>query len=211
MFFLTLPIRLLLEVYRREKSVCFVEKYLILAPWAIQGIYSFIVKEESERDLTNFLILPFLLWRMLHNQIWISLSRYRNAKGGNLLVDKSLEFEQVDREQNCGIVYYLFSSMRISLLVTIHSRYHSHHHSSIVTEPMTSVTHLFAKHIAYFMLFTIPLATIIFTGTASLASVFGYVTYIDLMNNMGHCNFEFIPKWLFSIFPQLKYLMYTPS
>ena len=58
-----------------------------------------IVKEESERDLSNFLILPFLLWRMLHNQIWISLSRYRNAKGSNLLVDKSLEFEQVDREQ----------------------------------------------------------------------------------------------------------------
>ena len=62
-----------------------------------------IVKEESERDLSNFLILPFLLWRMLHNQIWISLSRYRNAKGSNLLVDKSLEFEQVDREQNWSV------------------------------------------------------------------------------------------------------------
>ena len=76
---------------------------------------------------------------------------------------------------------------------------------------MAAVTHPFAEHIAYFMLFTIPPATIIFAGTASLASVFGYVTYVDLMNNMGHCKFEFIPKWLFSIFPQLKYLMYTLS
>ncbi|MBA0869405.1 hypothetical protein Goshw_027773 [Gossypium schwendimanii] len=31
------------------------------------------------------------------------------------------------------------------------------------------------------------------------------------MNNMGHCNFELIPNWVFSIFPPLKYLMYTPS
>uniref|UniRef100_A0A3Q7FLL6 Uncharacterized protein n=1 Tax=Solanum lycopersicum TaxID=4081 RepID=A0A3Q7FLL6_SOLLC len=31
------------------------------------------------------------------------------------------------------------------------------------------------------------------------------------MNNMGHCNFEIIPKWMFSTFPPLKYLMYTPS
>ncbi|XP_030944373.1 very-long-chain aldehyde decarbonylase CER1-like isoform X2 [Quercus lobata] len=75
-------------------------KYLILAPWAVHSIYSFLFKEESKRDLTNFFILPFLLWRMLHNQIWISISRYRNAKGNNLLVDKSLQFEQVDREQS---------------------------------------------------------------------------------------------------------------
>ncbi|KAF3953469.1 hypothetical protein CMV_021095 [Castanea mollissima] len=128
MFFLTLPIRLLLEVYRREKSVCFVEKYLILAPWAIQGIYSFIVKEESERDLTNFLILPFLLWRMLHNQIWISLSRYRNAKGGNLLVDKSLEFEQVDREQNWDDISNITQWNRI-LPIQQHENFFTRYHS----------------------------------------------------------------------------------
>ncbi|XP_071735972.1 very-long-chain aldehyde decarbonylase GL1-5-like [Rutidosis leptorrhynchoides] len=31
------------------------------------------------------------------------------------------------------------------------------------------------------------------------------------MNNMGHCNFELIPKRAFEIFPPLKYIMYTPS
>ncbi|KAF6174992.1 hypothetical protein GIB67_026480 [Kingdonia uniflora] len=31
------------------------------------------------------------------------------------------------------------------------------------------------------------------------------------MNNMGHCNFELVPKRLFQIFPFFKYLMYTPS
>ncbi|EXB70696.1 Protein WAX2 [Morus notabilis] len=93
----------------------------------------------------------------------------------------------------------------------LYSRYHSHHHSSIVTEPITSVIHPFAEHVAYFILFAIPLLTTICTETASVASVVGYMTFIDFMNNLGHCNFEIIPKWFFSIFPPLKYLMYTPT
>jgi aldehyde decarbonylase len=76
---------------------------------------------------------------------------------------------------------------------------------------MAAVIHPFAEHIAYFILFAIPLLTTPFTGTASLASFFGYVMYIDFMNNLGHCNVELIPKWLFTIFPPLKYFMYTPS
>ncbi|GMY22925.1 very-long-chain aldehyde decarbonylase CER1-like isoform X2 [Fagus crenata] len=54
---------------------------------------------EGERNF-YFLIFPFLLMRMLHNQIWISISCYRTAKGKNRIVDKGLEFEQVDRESN---------------------------------------------------------------------------------------------------------------
>ncbi|RDX61113.1 Protein ECERIFERUM 1, partial [Mucuna pruriens] len=53
--------------------------------------------------------------------------------------------------------------------------------------------------------------TLAFTRMASMTAVFGYVTCIDFMNNMGHCNFEIVPTWLFNIFPPLKYLMYTPS
>lgn len=75
-------------------------KYLVLAPWAIHYTYSYMVKEKDERNLPMFFILPFLLSRMLHNQIWISLSRYRTAKGNNRIVDKSIDFEQVDRERN---------------------------------------------------------------------------------------------------------------
>ncbi|KAH9735664.1 Very-long-chain aldehyde decarbonylase CER1 [Citrus sinensis] len=87
----------------------------------------------------------------------------------------------------------------------------SHHHSSIVPEPITSVTRPFAEHITYFVLFATPLITTALTGAGSIVPAFGYITYIDLMNNMGHCNFGLIPKWLFTIFPPLKYLMYTPS
>ncbi|XP_048495903.1 very-long-chain aldehyde decarbonylase CER1 isoform X2 [Beta vulgaris subsp. vulgaris] len=74
-------------------------KYVIVAPFAIHSIYLYVVGSE-DRDLGYLAIIPFMLWRMLHNQIWISFSRYRTAKGNNLIVDKSLEFEQVDRERN---------------------------------------------------------------------------------------------------------------
>ncbi|KAK0583457.1 hypothetical protein LWI29_037204 [Acer saccharum] len=229
-------------------------KYVILAPWAVHSIYSYAVYEESERDLGYLLIFPFLLLRMLHNQIWISFSRYRTAKGNNRIVDKAIDFDQVDRERSWddqvlfnGILFYigrstmpskfvhnlpLWKTDGIILVMLLHSgpveflyywfhralhhhflysRYHSHHHSSIATEPITSVIHPFAEHIVYFMLFAIPLVTTLLMRNASIASFASYVLFIDFMNNMGHCNFEFVPKWLFSIFPPLKYLMYTPS
>ncbi|XP_031395701.1 very-long-chain aldehyde decarbonylase CER1-like [Punica granatum] len=227
-------------------------QYVVLAPWAIYNTYKFMFSEGNDRDFSTFLILPFLLWRMLHNQIWISLSRYRTAKGNNRILDKGIEFEQVDREGTWddqiifnGMLFYLGimilpGSTKLPLWRTdgvimtlllhagpveflyywlhralhhhfLYSRYHSHHHSSIVTEPITSVVHPFAEHIAYFVLFGIPLLTTLFTRMASITSSFGYITYIDLMNNLGHCNFELVPKWFFSCFPGLKYLMYTPS
>ena len=86
---------------------------MILAPWAVHSTYSFMVKGESERDIGYLLILPFLLLRMLHNQIWISLSRYRTAKGNNRIVDKGIEFEQVDRESNWYVQLVVLSLFHI--------------------------------------------------------------------------------------------------
>ncbi|XP_045793965.1 very-long-chain aldehyde decarbonylase CER1-like [Trifolium pratense] len=224
-------------------------KFMILSPWIAHSIYSFIW---VERDPVYYLIFPFILVRMLHNQIWISISRYQTAKGKGKIVDKDLNFQQVDREINwddqilfTALLYYIGYTIfpiaanlpwwRIDgvILTTIlhagpveflyywlhralhhhylYSRYHSHHHSSIVTEPITSVAHPFAEHLAYFTLFAIPMLTTLFIHKSSVAALYGYIFYIDFMNNMGHCNFEFFPKKLLSFFPLLKYLSYTPS
>ncbi|KAL3651163.1 hypothetical protein CASFOL_007566 [Castilleja foliolosa] len=228
-------------------------KYIVLGPWAMQSLYSLVMARKwSDLDTTNVAILPFLLFRALHNQLWISFSRHRTAKGNTRILDRPIEFEQVDRESNWddqiilqGLLFYIANSIIANMsflpiwrtdgvIITallhagpveylyywlhralhhhyLYSRYHSHHHASIVTEPITSVIHPFGEHIAYFVLFAIPILTTAFAGASSMVSLFGYITYIDLMNNMGHCNFELIPKWAFTIFPLLKYLMYTPS
>ncbi|XP_057437966.1 very-long-chain aldehyde decarbonylase CER1-like [Lotus japonicus] len=225
-------------------------KFVIIAPWIAHGTYTSLTS--NERDPVYYLVFPFILLRILHNQIWISVSRYKTAQGKNRIVDKGLEFEQVDRESNwddqilfSALViyigynilgdYYKFPWWKTDgLIVTailhagpvefiyywlhralhhhyLYSRYHSHHHSSIVTEPITSVTHPFIEFLAYFTLFSIPILTTFFMWKSSVAAIYGYIFYIDFMNNMGHCNFEFFPKKLFSFFPQLKYLSYTPS
>ncbi|URD80939.1 WAX2 C-terminal domain [Musa troglodytarum] len=227
-------------------------KYVVLAPWSLHSLYLVMSKETKELDMTYLIVLPSLLLRMLHNQVWISLARFQNARSKHRIVDKSIEFEQVDRERNWddqiifnGILFYLgyfyvpgatnlpvWRTDGALLMALLHmgpveflyywfhralhhhflySRYHSHHHASVVTEPITSVIHPFAEHVVYFLLFSIPMLTTIVTGRASILALLAYVAYIDLMNNMGHCNFELVPKWLFTVFPPLKYLMYTPS
>ncbi|KGN46281.1 very-long-chain aldehyde decarbonylase CER1 [Cucumis sativus] len=226
-------------------------KFVILTPWVIHSSYLYF-KGGEKRDLSYILIFPFLVLRMIHNQIWISLSRYQTAKGTKRIVDKPIEFEQVDRESSWddqilfnGLLFCLgrmvvekgenlplWRTNGVVIAALLHagpveflyywfhralhhhflySRYHSHHHSSIATEPITSVIHPFAEHIVYFLLFTIPLLVTVLTETASIGSFVLYVMFIDFMNNMGHCNFEIVPKSLFFIFPPLKYLIYTPS
>lgn len=83
----------------------------------------------------------------------------------------------------------------------------------IILCPLQSaaVIHPFAEELVYFILFAIPLLTVVGTNTGSVAMTNGYLIYIDFMNYLGHCNFELVPKWLFDVFPPLKYLMYTPS
>ncbi|KAL1299734.1 very-long-chain aldehyde decarbonylase CER1 [Arachis hypogaea] len=227
-------------------------KWVILAPWIAHSTYSFLVKDPKERDLLYFLLFPLVMIRILHHQIWITLSRYLTAKGKNRIVDRSIDFEQVDRESTWddlillnGIMSYIVYMVSPEashlplwrmdgavLVLVLHvgpveflyywfhralhhhflySRYHSHHHSSIVTEPITAVVHPFAENMAYSLLFAIPLYTAVITRTLSITTLFGYITYIDFMNNMGHCNFEFIPKPFFSIFPFFKYLIYSPT
>ncbi|XP_020700717.1 very-long-chain aldehyde decarbonylase GL1-5 [Dendrobium catenatum] len=227
-------------------------KYVVVAPWVAHSFYLLATKDLKDIHLNYILIFPSLLLRMLHNQIWISISRLQTARSPHRIVDKSIDFEQVDRERNWddqilfnGILFYVgyqmipdtayisawkLNGVIINILLHagpveflyywfhralhhhfLYSRYHSHHHASIVTEPITSVIHPFAEHIVYFLLFAIPLLVTIFTRTASMVQFIGYIFYIDFMNNMGHCNFELVPKWLFSTFPPLKYLMYTPS
>ncbi|XP_048434515.1 very-long-chain aldehyde decarbonylase CER1-like [Pyrus x bretschneideri] len=207
-------------------------KYLIMAPWVIHSTLLFMVNDGKDKDITYFFIFPLMIWRMIHNQIWITLSRHRIANGNGRILDKGLEFDQVDRERNwdnqilfngtllylanrffpgaqkippwrtdgvvsavllhAGQVEYLYYWFhRVLHHHYLYSRYHSDHHSSIVTEPITSVIiHPFAEHMVYSLVFSIPMLATVFMGTVSTVSFAGYITYIDFMNNMGHCKLE---------------------
>ncbi|XP_056862351.1 protein CER1-like 2, partial [Raphanus sativus] len=76
---------------------------------------------------------------------------------------------------------------------------------------IAAVVHPFAEHIGYTLILGIPLIATLLCGTVSAASIALYITYVDFMNYLGHCNFELIPRSFFSLFPPLKFLCYTPS
>lgn len=93
---------------------------------------------------------------------------------------------------------------------SLYSAYHSHHHASFVTEPITGSVHPFMEHLMYTANFAIPLLGTWAFGGASVAMFYAYLIGFDVLNNIGHCNFEFIPTWFMNI-PGVKYLIYTPS
>jgi hypothetical protein len=71
--------------------------------------------------------------------------------------------------------------------------------------------HPFAEHLAYTANFAIPLLGTWAAGGASWSMFYIYLLGFDLLNAIGHCNFEFVPTALFAAFPPLKYLLYTPT
>ena len=82
-----------------------------MAPWAVHITYSYIANGETDRDIGGVLIFPFILLRILHNQLWISLSRHQTAK--KRIIDKAIEFDQVDRESNWYLSTYIYIRARV--------------------------------------------------------------------------------------------------
>ena len=93
---------------------------------------------------------------------------------------------------------------------TLFAAYHSHHHASFVTEPITGSVHPFMEHLMYTANFALPLLGTWALGGASIAMFYAYLLGFDMLNAIGHCNFEFIPTWFMNL-PGMKYLIYTPS
>lgn len=106
-------------------------------------------------------------------------------------------------------VYYWFH--RALHHHSLYSAYHSHHHASFLTEPVSGSCHPFLEHLGYTANFAIPLLAPWWLGTNSVVLIYAYLMIFDFLNAWGHCNFEIVPYELFEMFPVMKYLLYTPS
>ncbi|KAI5015823.1 hypothetical protein ZWY2020_059362 [Hordeum vulgare] len=185
----------------------------LCSEWPWKSLGSFKV------DLGYILILPAIILRVLHNQAWITLSRFQNARGKRQIVNRGIEFEQIDREHNwddqiilsailmlLGVMYMpgaqnlpLWRTDGAVLMALLHAGpveflyywFHRALHHHFLYKRYHSVIHPFAEVLAYQVLFAIPMTICELSGTASIVPFFIYMTYIDFMNNMGHCNFEF--------------------
>lgn len=87
--------------------------------------------------------------------------------------------------------------------------YHSHHHSSYVTEPISGNSHPLFENTCYMALFSLALVVPWYNGVASIGLFYVYAAWFDFMNALGHCNFEFLPRFVTQA--PMKYFLYTPS
>jgi len=106
------------------------------------------------------------------------------------------------------IYYWLHRALHLH---TLYAKYHSHHHASFVPEAVTGSVHPFMEHLMYTASFALPLIGTWLAGGASMAMFYAYLLGFDLLNMIGHCNFEIFPVWPFKYIPGLFYLLYTPS
>ena len=64
---------------------------------------------------------------------------------------------------------------------------------------------------AFTALVSIPFLGAGFLGVASVGMFYCYWLFLDVVSAVGHCNWEFVPNWIFKLFPPLKYLLLTPN
>jgi aldehyde decarbonylase len=63
----------------------------------------------------------------------------------------------------------------------------------------------------YNVLLGMPIAVPFAAGCGTLFVPYIYFFYVDTMDALGHCNFEFMPIRLFQLIPLLKYIVYSPT
>ncbi|KAJ7533919.1 hypothetical protein O6H91_13G071200 [Diphasiastrum complanatum] len=92
-----------------------------------------------------------------------------------------------------------------------YSQYHSYHHASSTPEPSTAGTRTFLEELLQTALMAVAIMGSVFGGRGSIALLYIYLLAFDFLKHMGHCNCEFVPLWAYTMFPPLKYLLFTPS
>lgn len=104
-------------------------------------------------------------------------------------------------------IYYAFH--RILHLPNIYKASHSHHHASSVTEAISGTSHPMAETLGYLANFSFPFLLPAWLGVFAYGLIPIYFAWFDVMNCIGHCNFEVIPLWM-QLGP-MKYILYTSS
>jgi len=163
---------------------------------------------DREENWDDFIILHALVMTLVH---WVvpGFANFPLNDGEGLWVCLALHAGPTE------LAYYWFH--RALHHHSLFQKYHSHHHKSFVTEPVSGSCHPFLEHVGYTATFAIPMLGTWAVGKfgggggASVAMFYCYTAGFDVLNMVGHCNWEFVPVKLYRLVPFLKYLVYTPS
>jgi len=104
-------------------------------------------------------------------------------------------------------LYYAFH--RILHWPQVYKNSHVHHHSSVVTEAISGTSHPMLETLGYLLNFSFAFLVPAWFGFFSYELIPLYFVWFDVMNCIGHCGFECVPRWLQA--GPLKYFVYTST
>eukprot|EP00811_Abedinium_folium_P029906 NODE_4746_length_1852_cov_9.861449.p1 GENE.NODE_4746_length_1852_cov_9.861449~~NODE_4746_length_1852_cov_9.861449.p1 ORF type:complete len:605 (+),score=55.73 NODE_4746_length_1852_cov_9.861449:35-1816(+) len=104
-------------------------------------------------------------------------------------------------------LYYAYH--RVLHLRRFYQGSHKHHHTSVVTQSTSGTSHPLLETLGYLAVFSFPITVPAWCHVLSPEIFYIYVVFFDVMNCIGHCNFEAVPLWLQR--GPLKYLLYSSS
>ena len=91
----------------------------------------------------------------------------------------------------------------------LYKKHHKYHHWSVICTPATSFTFTMLERASYSILFAIPLLIASLSNRLSITGLFVYVILFDIINMIGHLNYEIFPKSYNK--SMLKWFLYTPT
>ncbi|KAL5212803.1 hypothetical protein ABZP36_023650 [Zizania latifolia] len=106
------------------------------------------------------------------------------------------------------VFYWAHRALHLSPLF---SHYHSAHHSSHVTTPLTAGFGTPVECLMLTLVMGVPLAGAFLMGAGSVSLVYGHAILFDYLRSMGYSNVEVISPSVFHAVPPLRYLIYTPT
>ena len=104
-------------------------------------------------------------------------------------------------------LYYVFH--RFMHVPAVYKITHYHHHRSIIPQPISGTSHPWLENIGYMVVFSVSFLVPALMGVFSYALLVPYLLTFDLLNMIGHLNYECMPYWWVNT--PLKYLIYTTS
>ncbi len=87
--------------------------------------------------------------------------------------------------------------------------HHLLHHRSVTTNPNTGFSFTLAERFSYSLLFVIPILAASIFNVLCIPSLFLYLLVFDLVNAIGHFNYEYFPQWY--IKSKLRFFIYSAS
>lgn len=111
---------------------------------------------------------------------------------------------------HCTVVEFVYYWLHRALhWKFLYKHWHQYHHASVNTEPTTALSFELGERLVYTALFAVTPIGSYLLGHQSYATLALHLVWFDVMNYIGHINFEFFPTmWCESL---LALTFYTPS